>query len=968
MTPVASWDFETRTLLGWRRPREPFGLTLPLVIGQFELYEEIACGGFGRVYRARQLGPTELRAAVKVIDPRFLPPADALRSFQEARALGRLQHRGIVQVLGAGEHSLSVDGHLLVVPWLAMQLLSGKTVLQYVKERSLSFFDQLELFECVAEGVAAAHFAPGGSIVHGDLKPSNVLMDGDGAASDSRPRLIDFGLTPQAGATASPGYSIAYAAPEQLRNEPPGVRSDVYSLAVLGFRMFSNGRWPYLIPGASFDYAVSEHEQLQFRQNAGICSLRAGGCVPRRRERVRLLDDVLSKALSRDPGDRHADARELLDDIRRIRSGQSTSVYPKRVFERVRFSLWRHRVAATIFAVLTVGAVGTVIFGVRARQAAAAASVQEALAQQNAVESGWNAYVARLESAGRALGANDHAAARSLLDSCPPAIRGWEWHVLDAELEEAIKVHKFARGVNTVAVSRDAKWTAAGLDDGHIALHNARDDSPPTLLLGHDGAVVWTTFSQDSHYLVSASQDKTAKLWTVQGACTATFRGHTDGVTHAFFTPDGARVVTGSKDGTVAVWSASTGDRLKTLEGPDRSVACLTLAPDGRTIAIGSVSGKLRLSSIEGDEHTDIPAHGAMITAVSYATDGTCFVTASVDGRALVWEARTARLMGELPNNGSYVIAVDVAAEEGWIATGTSDGTVRVWNSTNYHERWSLRGHSDAITGLSHTFGILTSAGRDGTVRVWDIENGRLLDVLRGHTAAVWQALWSDSATVVTASADGSSRVFKPYMDTTNWSRSADSEQLYCIMPSSRMICAFGTFAGSADIVRMWGDAFGTAGLPSDKPDEPGRSIAAKFLTCEPTKLGPWVAAPDHSWLAAFDRDGHGVIVSTRSGSLLARLAGHTGRVNAIAVSDDGARLFSASDDKTVRVWHTPSGRLLMTLHGHDQEVGSLEYMATFQCLLSTSTGGQTLVWDARRLRDRPDGKSIPGLMHTHRP
>ncbi|MBX3472584.1 MAG: serine/threonine protein kinase, partial [Planctomycetes bacterium] len=194
-------------------------------VGPYVVHEQLGRGGMGVVHRAVD-ARTGREVALKVLlvaDERA-----RRRLLQEARALARLRHRHVVDLLDAGEH----QGR----PWLALELVRGRSLEERLeREGPLAPRDAARLVQALATALAHAHRE---GVLHRDLKPSNVLLDVDGT-----PRLTDFGL---AGLAQDPGESRltksgtivgtpGYWAPEQATGQASAVgpHTDVYGLGAL---------------------------------------------------------------------------------------------------------------------------------------------------------------------------------------------------------------------------------------------------------------------------------------------------------------------------------------------------------------------------------------------------------------------------------------------------------------------------------------------------------------------------------------------------------------------------------------------------------------------------------------------------------------------------------------------------------------------------------------------------------------
>jgi eukaryotic-like serine/threonine-protein kinase len=198
--------------------------SLPAPFGDYELLEEIARGGMGVVYKARQVGLNRLVALKMILTGGSLPGGAVRRFHREAQAAAALDHPNIVAVHASGQH----EG----CPYYCMAYVEGDNLREVVRRQGLPSPEQaVDWLRAVTEAVAFAHRQ---GIIHRDLKPENVLLDRQG-----RPRVTDFGLACQfeAGAADRLTYTgqvlgtPAYMSPEQAlgRHEAVGPATDVYS-------------------------------------------------------------------------------------------------------------------------------------------------------------------------------------------------------------------------------------------------------------------------------------------------------------------------------------------------------------------------------------------------------------------------------------------------------------------------------------------------------------------------------------------------------------------------------------------------------------------------------------------------------------------------------------------------------------------------------------------------------------------
>jgi serine/threonine-protein kinase len=271
-------------------------------VGNYELCEQIARGGMGAIYRGRHIH-LGTEAAVKLLRTELLDDKRAVQRFlQEAVAMSRVHHPGVVPILDCG---VTPDG----VSYLVMNLLSGAPLSSYLDADEVLDLDWvLSIVQQVAEALNAVHSA---GLIHRDLKPSNVQIVSQ--RGENRAILLDFGVAKfQFNEDISPHSQNGivwgtphYMSPEQAAGDGDlDARSDIYSLGVLFFELLT-GRTPHRGSRLDVVYKIRTTRApsvLQFRR------------VPPRVARL------IERMLERDPTRRPFNIREVLEEIRAIRA------------------------------------------------------------------------------------------------------------------------------------------------------------------------------------------------------------------------------------------------------------------------------------------------------------------------------------------------------------------------------------------------------------------------------------------------------------------------------------------------------------------------------------------------------------------------------------------------------------------------------------------------------------------------
>ncbi len=342
--------------------------TPPTQVGPFGIIRELGRGGMGIVYEAQQEFPRR-RVALKLIRPELVRSSIMRRFAREAGALALVQHEGIAQLYEAGFADPSRQ-----TPYLAMELVEGMPISQFVRTTAPGEDAVLELMASVCDAVDHAHRR---GVVHRDLKPGNIFVTAAG-----KPKVLDFGVArltsgdePDHTMTA-PGHfigTLGYMSPEQFGGDPAQIdhRSDVYSLGVILYELLA-GRPPLEIQSLSVPQAavaVREREPTPL-----------GRLSPAWRGDI---EAIVGKALEKDPTARYSSAADLALDIRRHLHFEPVLARPQTTWYQARKFARRNRplvagVAATMLA-LVGGAAATTwqaIQATRERNAAAEQSLR----------------------------------------------------------------------------------------------------------------------------------------------------------------------------------------------------------------------------------------------------------------------------------------------------------------------------------------------------------------------------------------------------------------------------------------------------------------------------------------------------------------------------------------------------------------------------------------------------------------
>ena len=264
------------------------------ILGRYRILEQIGAGGMGVVYRAHD-EQLDRDVALKVLPAGVLADDAARKQFRkEALALAKLNHPNIATVF---EFSSQEE-----VDFLAMELIPGRPLSERLHGGAMPQPEIIRLVTQLADGLAAAHDQ---GVIHRDLKPANLFVTPDG-----RLKILDFGLAKHV-PTASGGDltrsitvdtgtvsgTVPYMSPEQLRGLPVDPRSDIYATGAVLHEMATGRRAFPQTQGAELMGAILYESPAPARSASKYVS--PG------------LENIISKALAKDPSQRYQSAREL---------------------------------------------------------------------------------------------------------------------------------------------------------------------------------------------------------------------------------------------------------------------------------------------------------------------------------------------------------------------------------------------------------------------------------------------------------------------------------------------------------------------------------------------------------------------------------------------------------------------------------------------------------------------------------
>jgi WD40 repeat protein/tRNA A-37 threonylcarbamoyl transferase component Bud32 len=942
------------------------------VIGRYELLELIGEGGMGLVYLAEQKEPIKRRVALKIIKPGMDSRQVIARFEAERQALALLDHPNVAHVFDAG---CTETGR----PYFVMEYVKGLSITRYCDEHRLTIEQRLRLFEQVCEAVHHAHQK---GIIHRDLKPSNILV----CVHDDRavPKIIDFGI---AKAITQPltdktfvtfqGQLLGtpeYMSPEQvdLATQDIDTRTDIYSLGVILYELLA-GVLPF--ESDAFERAGLAEIQQTIREMEPaspslrlttlgekaktIAASRGTQVVPLARRLHRELEWIPLKAMRKDRCRRYRSVSEMADDIRNYLTGLPLLAGPETTVYRVQKFVRKHAGFVTTAALIALAIIlglgaSTTMYAkaesarqeeVAAREAADQARLRaeqaEKAARDKAEELRRTLYVNSIQLADAKHRQGDTKAVRTLLESCPNDLRGWEWNHFNYSADQARMVLKGAsKQVVHPVFSPDGKLIASGGWDKSIKIWDAATGSERMDLTGHEGAVWCVAFSPDGQRLASASADKTVKIWDVQsGREWRTLGGHDREVCHVTFSPDGKRIASADYGPATKIWDTETGAQVANIQRQPMWVMGMAFSPDGKHIASCNMDAISVWDTASGAEvMTMASAHKLFVSCVAYSPDGKSIVSCGWDSGIKVWDASTGKQTMVLRACNQRLNFVSYDASGKFIVAPDQGNTISVWDTVTGEVVMTLAGHEASIRSVSFSpdGSRIVSGSGDRTIRVWDTSwsRGQMLMRTDSFRSVFSLAYSSDGKRFATGGPKGGVTIWDTAAGTELTTLPAGASLIWDVVfsPDGRWL-ASGSNDGTAAI---WDAATG-AKLVTLSEHQAGKGIAAMAFS------------PDGSNIVVGNEGGDIRVCDTETGKEIMKFPGNQGSVATLAYYPDGRRILSGSWNGTAKVWDAATGTQVLSIKA-EQDTRLKGFMAISHdgrlIATSTSTQGNIILWD----------------------
>ena len=630
------------------------------MIGSYRLLEQIGAGGMGTVWLAEQREPIRRRVALKLANINVRGDKVIARFEAERQALALMNHPNIAKVLDAGT---TTDGW----PYFVMELINGIPITEYCDRNQLTINQCLQLFATVCHAIQHAHQK---GIVHRDLKPTNILVtEIDGTPE---PKIIDFGLVkalqPEMRLTDRTLHSgvgvlvgtLQYMSPEQINSTDIDIRTDIYSLGALLYKMLT-GSPPHDLEALKDQAQLKMLKSIQDTEplppshriastqekTAKISRNRRTDFDALRRILAGDLDWIVLKAIAKNRNRRYGTATEFARDIERYLNGDPVSARPPSTIYRLSKLARKYAAALAVIAAVAL----TIIL-------LAAISVTSAFRERELrLEAAANNYHPALDRAVSLQG--DNRKVLAALDDCLPSLRGWEWDLV----RHASLTNENETGVSdvvcfTIAPSRStaaavkARKRYGKTTEVALALLDANNLSEISVV-EIETAPTQVRFSPSGKYLFLRFADRIEK-WTINPLeCIGHFAQDSEA---RYFEPIGENRIVRLFDRSASLQMRDACE-LQILEIKDResegfdivkqfqyrgeAYGMLSLCPQENSI-VWVTSKRIRIIDLESLQVTEeIPSGISIIRSLAVNKAGTRLAVSHREGRLTVFDRAT---------------------------------------------------------------------------------------------------------------------------------------------------------------------------------------------------------------------------------------------------------------------------------------------------------------------------------------
>lgn len=916
--------------------------------GDYQLLEEIARGGMGAIFRARQVSLNRIVAVKVILLGQFATVNDVRRFHAEAESAAVLRHEGIVPIYASGEY----EGN----PYFSMEFIEGSTLAGLIASRSINCRTAAKLLSSIADAVTYAHSK---GIIHRDLKPSNILINKHGD-----PIITDFGLAkrvdtdPNLTGTGQIIGTPNYMSPEQAAglNHLTSTRSDIYSLGAILYAMLA-GKPPF-----DAGTMIGTLKQVTAELPAPL---------PRFKNKIdRDLEIIALKCLDKKPSSRYQSASDLKADLRRYLNHEPIKASAASLATRASRWCLRNPVLATLSSLLATIVIALAIGGplVAYRQSKLQKSTKESLEKQNKLAqelrgstAAINANLVKIytERGDAAINAGNQLAA---LPSYTAALRGSieagqrEWghrFRVGSILQHAavpITMWEIPNQPSTIAISDSREYLACTTRSGDLYIWNiitkqrifAQTSKRPV------SSANLQFFAEDKKLLHTKGNN--LRVLDLASPATPLLDIQFDAIIRAAVVDGNNELcLVGKRNGTVALLNIKSGEVIHRGEKHEGTVKSVAISAKAERFISGCEEGTTKLFDLNTGELIRSVTQKQDINYVEFSPDGKKYLACSDDNTLLILDSETGKPYSNAIRCSSNIKTAKFNHASNKIATGTSNSVVQIWDVETSAPLTSAMHHKNSIRSLEFKDDdrLLTSSSTDHTTCVWDALTGDPICPPMPHSYIVEGAFFLPGDCVLTVGGDRMIRQWQlhPKRQPEMASTTDTINNTFSVSRNSSVI----SMGGTDGIIRIKET---NSSMPHALLLEHGREITCLAMSAD----AKMVAVGDtSSRTTIYNIHRQAPQITSRGDirpaplpqrfSVTLREDVNTSLLS-LQFSPDGTKLLVVHDGNAAFVFETKTGELLYTLR-QSRSLLNAVFSSDGMRILSASRDGTAILWNA---------------------